>query len=557
MELRQYAAILWRWKWLVIAGVVLAAGTAFVASRVQTPVYEATTDLLINEAPSEGTSDYTAILTSERLARTYAQMLVNRPVLQETLSRLDMPVGVQELDALKNAIDVQLVRDTQLITVSVEDASPLRAAQIANTLAEVFAAQNEDMQASRFAASKESLSQELDQISALIQETDTKINALQEPLGNGERAEKDQLEANLAQYRQSYTNLLQSFEALRVAEAQTVSNVVQVEPATPPVTPVRPRTMMNTLLAAIVGGMIAVGAIFLIEYLDTSIKTPEQVMAAFGLPILGLIGKLEEEREPHTAANPRSPITEAFRKLRSNIEFSAVGRPIHTLLITSPRPREGKSTVASNLAVVMAQGGKRVLLLDADLRKPRVHRIMNVTNRTGLSDLFVRAPLTFDGVVRKWRMEKLALITSGGLPPNPAELLGSERMAEILGELSERADVVVIDTPPMSAVTDAVLLAARVDAVLLVLEPGTTPMGAVEQAVDQLKLAGANVIGFVMNNVDLQRGGYYSGYYSGYYEYYDDGRGERRKARRRRRGQASARSRLGLLDRVRPDLNEE
>jgi capsular exopolysaccharide synthesis family protein len=557
MELRQYAAILWRWKWLIIAGVVLAAGTAFVASRVQTPVYEATTDLLINEAPSEGTSDYTAILTSERLARTYAQMLVNRPVLQETLSRLDMPVGVQELESLKNAIDVQLVRDTQLITVSVEDTSPLLAAQIANTLAEVFAAQNEDMQASRFAASKESLSQELDQISALIQETETKVNALQAPLDNGERAEKDQLEANLAQYRQSYTNLLQSFETLRVAEAQTVSNVVQVEPATPPVTPVRPRTMMNTLLAAIVGGMIAVGAIFLIEYLDTSIKTPEQVMAAFELPMLGLIGKLEEEREPHSAANPRSPITEAFRKLRSNIEFSAVGRPIHTLLVTSPGPGEGKSTVATNLAVVMAQGGKQVVLLDADLRKPRVHQIMNVTNRMGLSDLFVREPLIFDGAVRKWRTEKLALITSGGLPPNPAELLGSERMADILTKLTERADVVVIDTPPMSAVTDAVLLAARVDAVLLVLEPGTTPMGAAEQAMDQLKLAGANLIGFVMNNVDLQRGGYYSGYYSGYYEYYEDGRGKRRKPKRRQKGQTAVRSRLGLLDRVRPDLNEE
>jgi capsular exopolysaccharide synthesis family protein len=496
---------------------------------MQTPVYQATTDLLINEAPSEGTSDYTAILTSERLARTYAQMLVNRPVLQETLGRLDMPVGVQELEALKGAIDVQLVRDTQLITVSVESTNPLRAAEIANTLVEVFAAQNEQMQASRYAASKESLSQELEQLSGLIQETQVKIEALGSSLNNGDRAEQDQLEANLAQYRQSYTNLLQSFETLRVAEAQTVSNVVQVEPATPPVTPVRPRTMMNTLLAAIVGGMIAVG----------------------------LIGKLDDEGGPHAAANPRSPITEAFRKLRSNIEFSGVGRPIHSLLVTSPGPGEGKSTVATNLAVVIAQGGKQVVLLDADLRKPRVHHIMHITNRIGLSDLFVRAPLTFDGTVRMWRTEKLALITSGGLPPNPAELLGSERMAEILEKLSERADLVVIDTPPMSAVTDAVLLAARVDAVLLVLEPGTTPMGAAEHALEQLKLAGANVIGFVMNNVDLQHGGYYSGYYSGYYEYYEDGRGRRRKGKRRGKGEAAKRSRLNLLSRVRSDLNDE
>jgi len=537
MELKQYTALLWRWKWLIVLATLLAAGAAYGTSRMQVPIYRATTTLMINQAPSEQVTDYTAILTSERLARTYVEMLTNRPVLEEVILRLGASTTPE---ALAKTIDVQLIRDTQLITVSVEHFSPAWAAAIANSVVEVFAAQNEAIQESRYAASKESLRQEVERVSGQVSETEQAIERLGTPAADAGRDELARLQSDLAQYRASYASVLQSYEALRVAEARSVSNVVQVEPAVEPTIPVRPRTMVNTLLAAVVGAMLAVGVVFLIEYLDDTIKTPDEVMRATQLPLVGLISRIEDEAdgEPYAARQARSPAAEAFRSLRTNLQFSGVDRPVRSLLVTSPGPQEGKSTVAANLAVVMAQGGHRVTLLDADMRRPRLHRLLGVPNRIGLSDLFTRNPLDLDGAVRPCRMENLSLLTSGGVPPNPAELLASERMIQILDQVAKQTDFVVIDSPPAGAVTDAIVLAARVDGVLLVVEPKHTRLPSVVQVVEQLRRAGANVVGLVFNNVPLGRSGYYNGYYSGYYYQYVYPYGEDGpkggKARRRR-----------------------
>ena len=221
-----------------------------------------------------------------------------------------------------------------------------------------------------------------------------------------------------------------------------------------------------------------------------------------------------------TAREPRAPIAEAFRSLRSNIQFSGVDDPIKTLLITSPGPEEGKSTISVNLAVIMAHEGKRVLLVDADLRRPRVHKMMGVTNNQGLTDFFLRPSSELGGIIRSWEYDNLYLLTSGKQAPNPAELLGSSRMTQVLNMLRGKYDFVIIDTPPIGAVTDPVILSAKTDAVLLVVEPKKTRMAAAVQAVEQLKRAGANLIGMVYNNVPLKRAGYYTGYYSGYYYQY-------------------------------------
>lgn len=537
MELKQYTALLWRWKWLILLATFLAAGAAYGTSRLQQPIYRATTTLLVNQAPSEQVNDYTAILTSERLARTYAEMFTNRPVLEEVIARLGGPTTPEDM---AETIDVQLVRDTQLITVSVEHPSPAWAAAIANEVVNVFAAQNEAMQESRYAASKEALSQELERLRAQVEETEQAIAHLGTPTTETGREQMARLQSDLTQYRSSYASVLQSFEELRLAEARSVSNVVQVESAVEPAKPVRPRTLVNTLLAAVVGAMLAVGAVFLIEYLDDTIKTPDELMRATELPIVGLIARMDDETEgePYAAQHPRSPAAEAFRSLRTNLQFSSVDRPLRTLLVTSSGPREGKSTVAANLAVVMAQGGHRVTLLDADLRRPRLHRLLGVPNRVGMSDLFTRNPLDFNGALRGWRMDNMALLTSGGLPPNPAELLSSERMTQILDQVVQRSDFVIIDSPPAGAVTDATLLAARVDGVLLVIEPKRTRLPSAVQVVQQLRRAGANVVGLVFNNIPLGRSGYYNGYYSGYYYQYvypygEDGREGRQPQRRR------------------------
>jgi non-specific protein-tyrosine kinase len=512
-DIQRYVGLLRRWAWLLILVTVLAGVAAYLLSQRTTPVYQAVTTVLINEAPATRSTDYSAVMTSERLAQTYSQLMTKQPVLERVINSLSLPYDV---DDLKEAIQVQPVRDTTLIEVRVEGADPAEAAAIANSLVVEFADSNQELQASRYAASKDSLSAQLDEMNRQIETTTEQIAALGSA---GEtQTERDRLEANLAQYRQTYAYLLQSYEQVRLAEAQSTSNVIQAEPATTPERPIRPRTFTNTLLAMVVGLLFAAGLVFLIEALDDTLKGPDQVTAQLGLPVLGLVTRHPtSDGQPVTLAQPRAPVSEAFRSLRTNIQFASVDKPLRTLLVTSPTPAEGKSTVAVNLGVVLAQGGKRVALIDADLRRPRVHKLLGLTNRNGISELFVQEQLSLNGALQPSAAENLFALTSGDLPPNPAELLGSEKMAEIIRLVASEVDLLVIDSPPVIAVTDSSVLAPRVDGVLLVLKPGVTQLGAARQTVAQLQRLGANLLGVVLNEVDFKSSRYYLSHYKGYY----------------------------------------
>lgn len=523
-ELRQYIALLRRWLWLLVLATVLAGGAAYLVSRQMTPVYEASTTVLIREASnSVNASDYQSIITSERLASTYAEMMKNTPILEAVREQVDPSMSVRRL---RQSISVRPIRDTQLIEIDVEDTNPQRTANVANILVDVFSERNQEIQSARFASSKESLKSQLDGMERQIQDTRGALNELD---GESESPERNRLETTLRQYEQTYASLLQSFEQVRVAEAQSTSGIVQVEPATVPLNPVRPRTLTNVLLASIVGLMLAVGGVFLYEYLDDTLKDPAFVTEALSLPILGLIATHETEGDaPIAVTQPRSPVTEAFRSLRTNIQYAGVDRRIRTLLVTSAEPGVGKSTVLSNFAVVLAQSGQNIVMIEADLRRPALHKRMNVPNRTGLSDLFVHEDMTLDYVIQQSQYASLSIITSGEKPPNPSELLGSAKMDQIVAQLQERFDRIVIDAPPLMAVTDAAVLAPHVDGVLLIAQPGQTKVPALQQTVKQLRHVGANVIGVVLNNVklsDARYGYYYDGYYYAYEDTYGDDSG--------------------------------
>jgi succinoglycan biosynthesis transport protein ExoP len=244
--------------------------------------------------------------------------------------------------------------------------------------------------------------------------------------------------------------------------------------------------------------------------------------------VLGIVARITgTDEQPITASEPRAPVAEAFRALRTNLQFASVGHPVHTLLVTSPSPRDGKSTVAVNLGVVVAQSERKVVILDSDLRRPRIHKLLRLSNRRGISELFVSPQIHLDGALQKTETNNLYALTSGSLPPNPSELLGSERMMEIIKQINEQSDLLILDTPPVLAVTDAVVLASHVDAVLLVVKPGVTRMEAAKQSVEQLRRVGANLIGIVLNDVEFKRSSYYyRGYYYAYYNTYHSGNGE-------------------------------
>jgi non-specific protein-tyrosine kinase len=213
-----------------------------------------------------------------------------------------------------------------------------------------------------------------------------------------------------------------------------------------------------------------------------------------------------------TLEDPRSPVAEAYRTLRTNIEFSSFEQSLQTLLITSPSPNEGKSTTLANLAIVMAQAEKKTLLVDADLRRPSLHTIFNVGNDRGLTSMFVEPDAMQRPPLQETGVPNLMLLPSGPLPPNPAELMISRRMQDILNALKQQADIVLFDAPPVIAVTDAVVLGARVDGVLLVIEAGHTKREHARRAKELLDKVKVRVIGAVLSNVsqDSAMGGYYS-----------------------------------------------
>jgi non-specific protein-tyrosine kinase len=345
-------------------------------------------------------------------------------------------------------------------------------------------------------------------------------SAVAPPVATPNSAALDQLQARLTQYRTIYSGLVTSYEQVRLSEDQTSTNVVISEPAVVSTIPVKPKTTQNTVLAAVAGMLLATGAAFAIETLDDTIKNPEEIRRKFNLPILGMIAWHEtSEDRPIALAEPRSPTAEAFRSLRTNITYATVDRPLRRLMFTSPTPQDGKTTVACNLAVVLAQSDKNVVLIDADLRRPQVHRKFGLPNRLGLSELFVHPLDSLANALNASALANLAVLTSGGLPPNPSELLTSKLIGQILAKLDETFDIIVIDTPPVLTVTDAAALAPAMDGVVVVVKPGTTKVAALQETLTQLRAVNARVLGVVLNDVNpgsRKYGYYYNRYYSKY-----------------------------------------
>lgn len=534
IDLREYLRVLRRWLWLIALCTIIAAAAAYIISaKVIKPVYRAQVSLMVEpRASSSGVLQYQDVLAGERIARTYAEILKSRPVLENVLIRLGFPPDIPE-NELPFRPSIQAVRDTQLIRVSVESLDPKLAADAANTLAEVFVEERAKSQAERFNTLKTSLEAQL----ARIEEDITRISERRSEVQDPEDARI--LDQQLISLRDMRTRLLASLYEIQLSEAQYTDLITIVERAEVPERPVKPRKLLNTVLAGVLGGMLAIIVAFLVEYLDTSIKNPEQIEALTRLPVLGSIFEFESnpgsEKEAYIPMeHPRSHAAESFRVLRANLEFLSVDKPVGALCVTSPGPEEGKTSVALNLAIAMAQGGKRVVLVDADLRRPMVHQLLELTQSPGLSEaLIARAPV--EKYLKPWG-KNLLVLTSGRLPPNPADLLASQRMGELILELRDVADIVILDSPPILAAADTVFLGKQTDGLLMVAEWGRTDRSAFVEAVERAHQGGLRVLGAVLNRVKPPSRGYYY-----YYYYYSDSSEKKpwwkklfRKRRRRR-----------------------
>lgn len=319
-----------------------------------------------------------------------------------------------------------------------------------------------------------------------------------------------------------------------MAEESVAGNVKAEDPAGLSATPIRPNRQSAIVTGALIGLAIGIGIVVLLSFLDTTIRTPDEV-EMHNISLLATIPVINHPSQPLTLSaeaasaerpkftphrashlDPHSSVAEAYRTLRTTVLFSSLDREIRVLAITSSAPQEGKSTTSSNMGIVMAQNGKRTLLVDADLRRPVLHSVYGVPREPGLTNLlFERA--TFEEAIKPTDVENLFVLPCGIIPPNPAELLGSQRMGQLIAKLREEFDVVLLDTPPVVAVTDALLLSHSADATILVARADVTRVDALLRAMDSIERSGAGLLGVVLNNFNVANA--YGSYYK-YYQYY-------------------------------------
>ena len=315
----------------------------------------------------------------------------------------------------------------------------------------------------------------------------------------------------MATLRSTYASLL-SYSSGGANNLLTI-----IDPAVAPTSSVLPRVALNTILAALFGLVVVMAVAFIAEQLDDSIKNPDTVEHVTSLSTLGSISQMKSSRgrsEIYQVASllyPTSSATEAYRKLRASVEFASVDAPIRSLLVTSAMPGEGKTVTAVNLAIVFAQTGRNVLLIDADLRKPGVHKLFNLDNAEGLTSLLRDDSISWESVAHETEVPTLRVLTSGPLPPNPAELMSSQRMRTVLDRLKWSNQLLVLDSAPLMAVTDSAVLSTHTDGTLLVVDATKSRRRLVKLAHETLLSAGAHVLGVVLNRVgsDLGFGTYY------------------------------------------------
>ena len=340
-------------------------------------------------------------------------------------------------------------------------------------------------------------------------------------------SQQARLTADVRTAQTMYDDLLAQYQMARITQSADGATVRVVDSAPLPTFAVAPNRSRALVFSAFLGVLLGLGLAFGLEKLDDSVKSPDELTGRFQLPVLGLIpGIRATSRNGNDGvplnrlvshADPRSVVAEAYRSLRTNLSFARAQSAARTLVLTSPGPADGKSTTATNLAITFAQQSQRVLLVDADLRRAVLDKTFQLPRSPGLTEVIVGAA-TLDASIHPTSVENLHVMVSGQLPPNPSELLGSPRMREVLGELRDRFDVVLFDSPPLLAVTDAAVLSTLVDGVILVVRMGTTARAAVRRATSHLRAVHSRVLGAVLNDVDFTSGSYYGGY--GYYYAY-------------------------------------
>jgi non-specific protein-tyrosine kinase len=506
MNLRAYLIPAIKWWWLLALASLVAAGATFLAVRGQPAIYQTRTTLIVGRAVYELNPNTSELFLNQQLALFYADIARRQQVRDATMGAL----GIDFLPRYT----AQPLPNSQMIEIVVADTNALRAQAVANELAHQLILLSPASAGQQAEDHQTFVSEQLDKLQAAIIETEQEITANEAQLLEIDSAtELAAAQQALNALRTKLSDLQGNYAALLATTQGGAANTLSViEPAVLPTVPISTDNSTVILLATAIAFAIALGAAYLLEYLDDTIKESDDVVRALELPAIGAIGHIAggDAAEKLIALwEPRSPVVDAFRVLSMNIRYASVDVPVRTLLLTSPSPGEGKSTVLANLAVVMAQAGLRVILVDSDLRRPAQHTLFGLANTSGLSNAVLPSHPTVLEELQPTAVPNLRVLTSGALPPNPAEILGSERMLAVISELKKLADIVLFDGPPALAAADTAILATRVDTVLLLSDTGRTRTHDARQVVKTLRQLHIKIAGVVLNRQKHLATGYY------------------------------------------------
>ena len=521
---RYYLKLIFHWWWLLIIGALIPGGVSYQLTSQKQDFYQAAATVMVGSGLQNPDPDLWQLNLSNTLAAAYAELVRQGPVTSAVIERLGLERSPEQL---AEQIGTRIYSGAQLLEIQVTDTDPEAAALIANALADELIRRSPASGGSD-PAQQEFIRRQLEELQVKVTDVNERINALTTSLADLTSAAEIQdaqdriaaLEEVKNRYQMTYANLLDSYQA----ESPNVLSLF--EPAVPPQWPIASKTKLIVAIASMAGVGLALGAIFLMEYLDTSLRWEEAgTQSILEMPVLGVIPQ-QTSRKASLIFNPLSPVSEGVRTIQANIFLMRPDHPFKTLLLTSPGISEGKSFVLANLAVVLAAAGNRVIVVDSDMRRPTLHEYLDRPNAIGLADV-LRHANTVDAQViplQETDYDGLMLLTAGRPPVDPATLLTSPRFQNLLAVLSQQSDVVLVDSPPVIGPPDATVIATLVEGTILVASVGQSRRELIEQARDRLlRQPGVHLLGITVNRVKSD--GNYR-YYGGATEKIAEGQGD-------------------------------
>jgi len=528
MALRQYFNVIKRWWWLLILGIIIPMGISYHFLSQQPPLYQAKVTLMVGTALQQPGYDPTQARASVGLAQAYTELVKRRPITEAVIQKLGLK---RSPEALAGQITAWINPEAQLLEIMVTDTSPQAAYLIANALADELIKQSP--------GSAEGIQQRLAFVQGRLADLEVRITKVEEEIKELEdslpnltsAAEYDEaqgrisnLEAVAADYKATYASLLEFL-------FQSSANILTVvEPAVEPTLPVSSRSNLILLVAGVAGLALALGAAFVIEFLDNTLRWESyQDRTLLDLPVVGLMPKLPQEAGHISTDIPLdSSEAGALRLLRADIFLTLARRsvstilatspdlqegrktivasPISTLLVTSPGHREGRTAIVASLGMVIASGGQRVIVVDADLRTPDLHEVFGLPNDYGLCELLLGHAPSLTKALQETSIPNLTLLAAGRPPLDLALALTSPRLIELIEALTEQADIIIFDSPPVLSVPDTAILSGLVEGTLLAVRDGYTTLESASRAKERLSAyEGAPVIGVLFSRARLGR----------------------------------------------------